>query len=55
VDAERALEQGRGSCARRNWQDAFDALGRANREEALTADDLELLAHSADMLGLDDD
>ncbi len=55
VDAGRALEQGRGSYASGDWQDAFDALGRARREQALAAEDLELLARSAYMLGLDDE
>jgi hypothetical protein len=35
VDAERALEEGRGSYAIRHWQDAFDALLRANRRQPL--------------------
>lgn len=55
VDAERALEQGRGSYARGDWQDAFDALRRANGQEPLAPGDLELLARSAYMLGLDDE
>jgi DNA-binding CsgD family transcriptional regulator len=55
VDTERALEHGRGSYARGDWQDAFDALRQANREQPLAPDDLELLARSAYMLGLDDD
>jgi DNA-binding CsgD family transcriptional regulator len=55
VDAERALEQGRGSSASGDWQDAFDALGRANRQQPLAPEDLELLARSAYMLGLDDE
>ena len=54
VDGERALEQGRGSYARGDWQDAFDAL-RANGQEPLAPGDLELLARSAYMLGLDDE
>jgi len=53
VDVEGALEQGRGAYADRAWADAFDALSRANREQALGPDDLELLAHSGYMLGLD--
>jgi DNA-binding CsgD family transcriptional regulator len=55
VDGERALERGRGSYARGDWQDAFDALRRAHGQEPLSAGDLELLARSAYMLGLDDD
>jgi tetratricopeptide (TPR) repeat protein len=55
VDAERALEQGRGAYAGGDWPDAFDALGRAHREQPLAPEDLELLARSAYMLGLDDE
>ena len=55
VGIERALEQGRGAYAIRAWTDAFEALSRANREQPLKAADLELLAHSAYMLGLDDE
>ena len=55
VVVERALEQGRGAYANRAWTDAFEALSRANREQPLEPADLELLAHSAYMLGLDDE
>jgi DNA-binding CsgD family transcriptional regulator/tetratricopeptide (TPR) repeat protein len=55
VDAGRALEQGRGAYARADWLNAFEALGRANREQPLGPNDLELLARSAYMLGLDDE
>jgi DNA-binding NarL/FixJ family response regulator len=55
VDAKRAVERGRGSYAGRHWQDAFDALLRANRQHPLAPEDLELLARSAYMLGLDDE
>ena len=55
VDAGRTLEQGRGAYADRAWGDAFDALGRANRQQPLGPLDLELLARSAYMLGLDDE
>ena len=55
VVIERALEQGRGAYANRGWTDAFEALSRANREQPLEPADLELLAHSAYMLGLDDE
>ena len=55
MDAQRALHQGRGAYARHSWWDAFEALRRANREQRLGADDLELLARSAYMLGLDDE
>jgi DNA-binding CsgD family transcriptional regulator/tetratricopeptide (TPR) repeat protein len=55
VDAERALEQGRGAYASGDWRGAFDGLGRANQERQLAPDDLELLARSAYMIGLDDE
>jgi DNA-binding CsgD family transcriptional regulator/tetratricopeptide (TPR) repeat protein len=49
------LEQGRSAYSNRAWADAFEALSRANREQPLEPEDLELLAHSAYMLGLDDE
>jgi DNA-binding CsgD family transcriptional regulator len=55
VVGERALEQGRGAYAGRAWAEAFEALSRANREEPLEPADLELLAHAAYMIGLDDE
>ena len=55
VDAQRALAKGRGSYASRHWRDAFDALSRLNRQQPLAPEDLELLARSAYMLGLDDE
>jgi DNA-binding CsgD family transcriptional regulator len=55
MDEERALERGRGAYAERAWADAYDALERANRMQPLGPDDLELLARSAYMLGLDDE
>jgi DNA-binding CsgD family transcriptional regulator/tetratricopeptide (TPR) repeat protein len=55
VDAKCALDQGRGAYAGADWRAAFDALGCANREQALAPGDLELLARSAYMLGLDEE
>jgi DNA-binding NarL/FixJ family response regulator len=55
VEAGRTLEQGRGAYADRAWGDAFEALRRANREQPLGPEDLELFARSAYMLGLDDE
>ena len=50
-----ALERGRASYARRAWEDARASLARADRASPLGADDLELLATSAFMVGLMDD
>jgi DNA-binding CsgD family transcriptional regulator len=55
VETQRALEEGRRAYADRAWADAFEALSRANREQPLEPQHLELLAHSAYMLGLDDE
>jgi DNA-binding CsgD family transcriptional regulator len=55
VETDRAVEEGRGAYADRAWANAFDALSRANREKRLTPGDLEQLAHSAYMLGFDDE
>jgi DNA-binding CsgD family transcriptional regulator len=55
VNAIDELERGRESYARRAWRDAYEGLSRADRASSLEADDLELLATSAYMLGRDDD
>ena len=55
MDAERELERGRAAYASRAWRDAYRALAAADKELELSADDLELLARSAYMLGLDGD
>jgi DNA-binding NarL/FixJ family response regulator len=52
VVAEASLERGRIAYAANRWLEAYDSLLRAN--EALGADDLELLARAAYMLGNDD-
>lgn len=49
------VTRGREACARRAWRDAFESLSRADQVAALGADELELLATSAYMLGRDDD
>ena len=49
------LEQGREAYSTRRWVDAHDSLSRADRASPLGADDLELLARSAYMLGRDDE
>lgn len=49
------LEQGREYYGQRAWRDAFESLSHADQAAPLGAGDLELLATSAYMLGLDDD
>jgi DNA-binding CsgD family transcriptional regulator len=49
------LERGRASYAGEAWRDAFEELSGADRAAPLHAEDLELLARSAYMLGRDDD
>jgi DNA-binding NarL/FixJ family response regulator len=48
------LERGREWYATRAWADAFGSLSRADEADPLGAEDLELLATSAYMLGRDD-
>ena len=55
AEVEDPYERGREACARRAWLEAFDLLSRADSESALGADDLELLATAAYMIGRDDD
>jgi len=55
VDAVREIEQGREFYAHRAWSDAHAALSGAEREAALPADDLELLATAAYMIGREDE
>lgn len=47
------LERGRRSYTRRAWRDAYESLLRADQAVPLGAEDLELLATSAGMLGRD--
>jgi len=49
------LERGRESYRRRAWRDAYTSLSGADQAEPLGAEDLELLATSAYMLGRVDD
>jgi class 3 adenylate cyclase len=42
-----SLEAGRDAARKRAWREAYDLLSRASAEEALGAEDLELLAESA--------
>ena len=55
ADATDELERGREFYARRAWMDAYTSLSHADRATPLGAEDLELLATSAYMLGRDDD
>jgi DNA-binding CsgD family transcriptional regulator len=55
VDAVEELERGREAYARRAWGEAYEALSRADQAAALEAEDLELLATAAYMLGREDD
>jgi DNA-binding CsgD family transcriptional regulator len=49
------LQRGRVSYAKHAWLDAYESLSRADEADLLEAEDLELLARSAYMLGRDDD
>ncbi len=55
VDAIDELGRGRESYARRAWIDAYRSLSQADQAAPLGAEDLDLLATSAFMLGRDDD
>jgi DNA-binding CsgD family transcriptional regulator len=55
VEVNGPLQQGRDAYARRAWADAYESLARADQAAPLAAEDLELLARSAYMLGRDDD
>ena len=54
-EAVEQLERGRSAYATRAWSAAYESLSRADRSSPLGADDLELLATAAYMLGRDDD
>jgi ATP/maltotriose-dependent transcriptional regulator MalT len=55
VDAIAMVERGRALHAERAWSDAYEALSRADQMTRLEAEDLELLATSAYMLGRRDE
>ena len=55
VDAIDELSRGREFYTRRAWVGAYQSLSRADQATPLGAEDLELLATSAFMLGRDDD
>ena len=50
-----ALERGRASYAKGAWLEAYEWLSRADGDDLLAPEDLELLARSAYMLGRDDE
>src|SRR5262249_5579411 len=45
------LERGRSAYAERRWGDAYEALRRADEQEALAPDDLDLLSRAAALTG----
>jgi DNA-binding NarL/FixJ family response regulator len=55
VEALAELQRGRDFYAKRKWADARESLAAADQTTPLSAEDLELLARSAYMLGRDDD
>jgi DNA-binding NarL/FixJ family response regulator len=55
VEAVVELERGRESYARQAWMDAYDSLSDADRMSPLRAEDRELLATAAYMIGREDD
>jgi ATP/maltotriose-dependent transcriptional regulator MalT len=55
AEATERLERGRSSYAARAWADAYASLSDADRTAPLGAEDLELLATSAYMLGREDE
>jgi ATP/maltotriose-dependent transcriptional regulator MalT len=52
---ERELERGREAYASQAWADAYEALTLADQASPLSADDLELLATSAYLIGREND
>ncbi len=55
MPAVEVLERARAFCARGAWRDGHEALRSADRSAPLRAEDLELLATTAYMLGHDDE
>src|ERR687890_2376810 len=55
ADAAAELQRGRDLYAREAWADAYEALSAADRSDPLEANDLELLATSAYMIGREED
>ena len=55
VSVGNVLECGHAAYAKHAWQEAYEWLSRADEDDLLQPEDLELLARSAYMLGRDDD
>ena len=55
MNAVAEIEQGREFYADRAWSPAYASLSAGEREAALSADDLELLATAAYMIGREDE
>jgi DNA-binding NarL/FixJ family response regulator len=55
VAVENELTRGRDALERRAWREAYEALSRADEADVLGADELELLATAAYMLGRDEE
>jgi DNA-binding CsgD family transcriptional regulator len=55
ANALEEAERGRESYSRRAWRNAYESLSFADQTATLAAEDLELLARSAYMLGREDD
>lgn len=55
VRADDRLRRARQAYAERAWREAYEAFSFAEEESPLTAEDLELLATSAYMLGREDE
>ena len=55
IEAADEVQRGRDAYARSAWREAFASLTHADRAASLAPEELELLARSAYMLGLDDE
>ena len=55
VSVGNVLERGHAAYAKHAWQEAYEWLSRADEDDLLQPEDLELLARSAYMLDRDDD
>jgi hypothetical protein len=55
MNAGTDLERGRKAYVEEAWLNAFESLVAADRDRSLEAEDLELFARSAYMVGKDDD